>query len=416
MRRTAQGPVRLLLPFLVCLLAACHANYPALFDRDLISDDAMQNGICLVHGQLLVGPELTRVDDGDLCFKGNVILSLGPHGTVQIPDGAVQWDVHGATVLPGLVDTHVHVLVTEAPPWEFRLPDPEHNLEAWLWSGITTAFDMGGTPDDLQQLRQKIADREILGPQIFFCHEPISAPDGHPIPAITSILPWPIENLLATTVPVIENADEASEIVADADHLVHGVYREAISTAVIDAARDRSVTITYTAAPFDNTRLMSLGRYQPPVGATHLSDPELVAAVSGESGGRFGELPVLGDFSRGIASTQILEDNIRRLHEAGVVVLVGTDSPIAGVFPGLSFHEELRFLACAGIPADALVRRVTVLGARLLSNAPGFGILEVGARADVLVVNGDPMLNIEALQDIVHVFAAGIPLNRIVAE
>jgi imidazolonepropionase-like amidohydrolase len=123
---------------------------------------------------------------------------------------------------------------------------------------------------------------------------------------------------------------------------------------------------------------------------------------------------VLGDFSRSIASTEVLRDNVRRLHEAGIVILIGTDSPVAAVIPGFSFHEELAFLASAGIPAETLVRRATVGGAHLISDKPDFGSLVVGARADVLVVTGDPMLDIGALLEIEHLFAAGERVYRVV--
>jgi len=421
---------------------------------------------------VLAGTELTPREAVDVCFADGRIVSLGSRGAGERPASAREIDVRGKTVLPGLVDTHVHVLVTEAPPWAFRFPEPQHNLDAWLWSGVTTVFDMGGTSRELADWQARVASHEVMGPQIFFTLEPITAPGGHPIPAMKALLPWPVGSLLATTVPVVESRADAVDVVASlgefdveyvkiihdelppgaprlrvdrlevlideahaaglkamvhigsnrdaleaieagADHLVHGVYREAVSQELIAAARENGVSITYTVAAFDNTRRMAEGSYEPASIARCLSDPELVEAVSLSDGAQFAELDVLGDFSRGIASTEVLRDNVRRLHEAGVQVLVGTDSPIAAVFPGLSLHEELAFLASAGIPAETLVRRATVEGARLVRDDVDFGALEVGARADILVVDGDPLLDVAALREIVHVFAEGRQLERV---
>mgnify|MGYP003353471676 CR=1 FL=1 len=90
-------------------------------------------------------------------------------------------DVAGATVLPGLVDTHVHTTASEAPPWRVKLPDPGHNLEAWLYAGITTVFDMGGDTADVHKLQGEVesalgdadGSRRCLNPSGFECRHQV---------------------------------------------------------------------------------------------------------------------------------------------------------------------------------------------------------------------------------------------------
>ncbi len=443
--------------------AGCRASYPPLA-RVSPAPDA----VCLVGGRVLTGPALVPVDDATVCFAGGRLTVVQAGAPQTWPAGAARIDVGGHTVMPGLVDTHVHVTATDAPPWAFTAPDAAHNLEAWLHTGITTVYDMGGDPAELAELAAKTEAGTLPGPRIFFGHEPITAPGGHPIPAIKALLPWPLGALLAGQVPTLERAADAAALVrtmkergaghikiihdalppgaprldvdrlkalsraahdeglavfvhigsnqdglealaAGADHLAHGVYNAPISDELIAALVERKVGVTYTAAGFDNTRDMTQGRYAPDPAIAPTTDPAILAAVSGQAGAAFDEQEVLADFARTIADAKTLRDNVRRLHEAGVMVLPGTDSPIAAVFPGGSYLEELDLMHDAGMPADVLVHRATVDAAALKwrEGMPRFGELSEGARADVLVVEGDPLTDLSALRRRHMVFAQG---------
>jgi imidazolonepropionase-like amidohydrolase len=455
-----------------CLLwcVSCSADYPALVQLKA----APPSDTCLVHARVLAGETLEPQTDATLCFSTQQITYLGRDAPPGILQAANVVDVRGATVLPGLIDTHVHVSATDAPPWRFRRPDPEHNLQAWLWSGITTVFDLGGDPAALSKLAGATARGEIPGPQIFFGHEPITAVEGHPIPAIKALLPWPLGGLLARQVPTLAAPSEADALVermhqrgaeyikvihdslppgaprldrarlaalvdaahrrhlkvmvhigsnqdaldavhAGADHLAHGVYNQPIDDELVRLLSERHVTVTYTAAGFDNTRQMASGHYQPADWVRNTTDPTLVDAVTGALGKQFGEAAVLGEFAHTIVARDVLLQNIAKLHAASVVVLPGTDSPIAAVFPGASYLEELALLHEAGIPIPVLLQRATARAAQLIATpaAQRFGVLEVGARADVLVLERDPTTDLSALRDVVQVFSAGRPVTRL---
>lgn len=451
------------------LWAGCSAKYPTL-----LGEPQADRSVCLVHGRVLAGESLAPAEDADLCFADGRIVSLAAHAQAKLPPDALIIDVKGATVLPGLIDTHVHVIATEAPPWRMRRPDENHNLAAWLHAGVTTVFDMGGPPGQLHKLQGELENRTRVGPHLAHAHEPFTAPGGHPIPAIKALLPWPAGWLLARQVKTLATAEAAAALVksakgsgaqyikiihdalppgapqldptrlralveaahaeglkvfvhigsnrdaleavaAGADHLAHGVYREEVSDELVRQLREHRVSVTYTAAGFDNTRRMALGEYAPDSWAEATSDPELVAAVSGAAGSQFARTPVVGEFARGIASGELLRRNIGKLHAGGVTVLVGTDSPVAAVFPGGSFHEELAILHEAGIPAPTLLHRATVDAARLLSATPDFGALAIGMRADVLVVAGDPLRELSALRGIQHLFLSGREIPRLVS-
>jgi imidazolonepropionase-like amidohydrolase len=98
---------------------------------------------------------------------------------------------------------------------------------------------------------------------------------------------------------------------------------------------------------------------------------------------------------------------LARMHERGVTVALGTDTPFPHLFPGFSVHDELAMYVDVGIaPVDAL-RSATSVGARVLGLDNRVGKVAVGLQADLLVVSGDPLTNIDAIAHGVCTIRAG---------
>lgn len=109
---------------------------------------------------------------------------------------------------------------------------------------------------------------------------------------------------------------------------------------------------------------------------------------------------------------------VRALQAAGAPLLLGTDTPNPFVFPGFSIHGELRTLVEAGLsPFDAL-RAGTVNAAAFLGEAGVFGTVRVGARADLLLLEGNPLKDLTTLRAPVGVMVRGnwLPRHRLVAR
>ncbi len=103
---------------------------------------------------------------------------------------------------------------------------------------------------------------------------------------------------------------------------------------------------------------------------------------------------------------------VRLLHEAGANLLVGTDAPIEFLIPGYSIHDELANLELAGIPRADILRIATMAAAEFLGRANQFGVVKVGARADLLIVAEDPLANLEALREPQYVMMNGNLYSR----
>ena len=107
-----------------------------------------------------------------------------------------------------------------------------------------------------------------------------------------------------------------------------------------------------------------------------------------------------------------LGENLLALRRAGVPLLVGTDAGGPGMMHGAALHEELGSLVALGIPPGEVLQMATSRPARLLDPAGGTGVVEEGAWADLLLVDGDPTQEIEATRRIVAVFQHGRRLAR----
>ena len=98
----------------------------------------------------------------DVLVTGTKITSIGPSGTLTIPAGAQRIEAAGATLLPGLIDSHAHVANSSNPPWTGSLPDPERNLQGYLYCGVTTVFDPADLEPDAFERRDDVSAGRLL--------------------------------------------------------------------------------------------------------------------------------------------------------------------------------------------------------------------------------------------------------------
>ena len=104
---------------------------------------------------------------------------------------------------------------------------------------------------------------------------------------------------------------------------------------------------------------------------------------------------------------QNLRENVVALWKAGVPIFVGTDSGAPGVIPGSSLQRELVALATAGIPAIDVLKAATSAPADFLDPTRSYGRVAAGQRADLLLVRGDPTVDVGAVGSIISVFQGG---------
>jgi imidazolonepropionase-like amidohydrolase len=448
-------------------LGGCERR-PPLVTRDAHASRTF----CLRRVRVFDAPRAARLDGlRDVLVREGRIAAIAPAGMKV--SGVRDVDGDGATLLPGLVDLHVHSGASAAPPWKLGLPRPEENFEAFLFAGITTVLDLGNLTPDVFRMRERIRAGDVLAPHLYAVGPMFTAPGGHPVGLMRLALPWwtrwyviprftrqvaqPAQAREAVDALAVEHPDllkiavdriplDAPRLdhdvidaitsrghehglriiahvgrsvdVVDAvdggvDALAHVVYPEEISDEAVQAVARHHVPVIATISVFDSQERFVLTQ-PPPFGdlERQIAGPELLEAlrVVPASFDRTAIEPVVRTLVEGHEARR---HNVAKLRRAGVTVLAGSDAPNIGHFAGASLHIELRDLVESGLSPGEALRAATSDAARFLAgDGAEFGEIAPGKRADLLLVDGDPLDDIGAIGRIREVFLEGVRLER----
>jgi imidazolonepropionase-like amidohydrolase len=389
---------------------------------------------------------------GARVFDGTDALGVA---TVTVEDGLVtavepgerdgDVDGRGGTLLPGLIDAHVHLRGAG-------------NLGQALRHGVTTVLDMFSAPPQFTAvLRGRAARRTdeadlrsaglmagavdgwpavMLPPDPSGWHMPgLSAPgDAEQFVAErlregSDYLKVFVENPADVTRPVLAPETVAAVCAAASAHgmltVAHAPTRWAFRTA--RAAGVDVVTHLPLDGPLEEDLAglvvcptMTMMRALTDTASTDelLADPRLLAGLDTEvvAALRAGDRGGLPTSSATGASYEHAADNLRRLVEAGATILAGTDANdvpghAAAVVHGASMHLELELLVRGGLSPLEALRAATTAPATVFG-LPDRGRIAPGARADLLLVAGDPLADVTATRDVRAVWRAGIPVDR----
>lgn len=414
----------------------------------------------------------TVLADQDVVVTGTTIASLGASGSVAIPADAERIDGRGATLLPGLVDSHGHVANGSAPPWIGSLPDPERNLQAFLYCGVTTVLDPADLEPDAFDRRDAVAAGRLPGPTILASGPMLTAVGGHPIPVLEELAPWwirwyverhavrplasdddvrkAIDGLVAARADFVKMAIDA--VPSDAPRLGDALAASVVRTAhekglrvvahvgtLADAVEagnagvDAFMHMVYKE-PLDAAGAARIAAFGRPVVATMGvfesyalmgRQPRVATALERETAGAevlasFDTIPegavspaFQSYFDLLYATREAWRKSIRLMRAEGVTILAGSDAQ-SGVFPGAGLHREFALLVEGGMTPAEVIRAATWDAARFVDNSddPSFGRVAAGKRADLLLVDGDPTSDVAVLAKIRTVMKGGVPLDR----
>lgn len=313
-------------------------------------------------------------------------------------------DVDGLHLVPGLIDTHVHLGAREP-------------LETAARAGLTTLVDLGTHPDELVgRLR---AERGI--PSILSAGSAASAPGSTQI----SLMGFPAESGVEGPADAARyldwrlqhGADLLKIIIEDPASTDTPALDVPTLTALVAGARERgllSVAHAVTPAAFDRGLA---------AGADILTHVPMDAPLAGSTLERMRERGTLASptlvMMRAIAQARLGEgagaalgiaiENVRALHEAGIPLLVGTDAnetPFAPVPHGPSLHDEIALLGQAGVSVAEALHGATG-GAADALRLRDRGRTATGLRADLVLVGGDPLTDPDVLRTPQAVWIAG---------
>lgn len=402
---------------------------------------AAPDGRRLVHaGRLFDGTANAYRNDIDIVIDGARIVAVDDHA--EHPTDIQVIDASDQVVLAGLVDHHAH----------FQPHQGEWVGRAWLAFGVTTVVEPGGLPYESREHMESWASGQRPGPRLVFAGPQLdgSRRTFYFASHINSErrLRWELERGKRLGYGLLKTYTRlAPELQARAVTLGHelglpvtahaafrnlgfggqriehlrGSSRLSFSskqTSILNTYEDVDQILIQSGASLTPTVVVAGGFVDYALRHPEMADnPQYVALYTPAYRRGVASLNVLVGRNIGLVrhSLDNARASIKRLHDAGVQIVAGTDSPI---FPyGLALIVELANYVEAGLtPADAL-RTATVNAAAAMGAADQIGTIRPGTLADLVITNGDPLTDVTALMNLTGVMKNGryYPLDELLA-
>jgi imidazolonepropionase-like amidohydrolase len=321
-------------------------------------------------------------------------------------------DARGGAIMPGLIDSHVHV-ARDTFAGEPGTIEPG-GLMPWLSAGMTTLRDVGTPPGAFPQVKQ-VADGETAAhnaPRVVWAGPLVTAVGGYPFPVPR----------YASVGEAVASADEARQLVSSlADNgagviklgLEQGYYGNLgwpllpldVVQAITDTAHTHGLRVTAHVTSLDEVRLALDGGVDDLAHAPLEALPDgMIQEMLSRGTGMATTATVWGLAS---ASAQAAA-NAKRYAEAGGIVSVATDYGCCGQAAGLApYLQEMQFLQAAGMTPTQLIMAATRSGAIMSNVGRDVGTLETGKIADIIIIRGDPLSDLQALNNVSVVVQGG---------
>ncbi|RMH18029.1 MAG: Xaa-Pro dipeptidase [Acidobacteria bacterium] len=406
-------------------------------------------GLALVGGRLIDGYGGRPLENSVVLIEGERIAAIGQVGSLAVPEGTEVISTEGMSVLPGLWDMHVHLMIvghSDYDHWDRTYPPRFRDeimpaaAEQLLLAGVTSARDLGAPLEDILAIREKIARGDIPGPTLY-----VSGPfiQHRPYPG-TELFRWGVEGvedarakvrrLAEAGVDVIKLIDQDQMTVEEVQAVVDEAHAHGLPV-VAHSHRPEEIRRGIAAGVdcFEHTGLGTMPEYPADVFElmkgrantlfwTPTIAPLLLYEYTRDNPERIDDprwhLGLAADVVRDVrASLEHLErlpyyqlmpirrPTLRRkfaqLREAGIILLIGTDSGVP-----LNFHSDATWReietwvnAFGVAPMDA-IRAATYWPAVHMGVEADSGTVAEGKYADLIAVRGDVLRHVALLQDV----------------
>ena len=391
-------------------------------------------------------PDVTVEVEGDR----NTLVTPSP---VAGPTKGTLIDGRGKYLIPGMMDVHIHLAGWSGGRNADGTPTVDHKiaeaaLAGYIYDGFTTVLDVGNQPENSLYERARERAGQIQSPRIFATGNLITYPGSHgdsmairisdfekdkalldkhiaeqqpdivkltydeegwgarpmitlmPEPLLHQIIQYYNEHGIRTTVHVSNERRAIEAIYAGTDTLAHPVIQGPVSDSFVKLMAAKKTPFATTLTIGEN-----YGRL-----ADHpefLDEPDYVAAFSPAEIQKM-KTETRADYQKRVwtqwmkVMTPICLENVRKVVAAGGVAALGTDQS-----SGPAAHRELELLVKAGIPNLQVIKIATLNGAVFLGKADDLGSVQEGKLADLVLLNADPVADIDATKNIALVMKGG---------
>ncbi len=436
-------------------------------------------GVIALQGATIFDGNGHRLENSTILVRDGKIEAIGD-ASLHIPRDAEVADLQGKYITPGLVDAHVHFAQTgfvDGRPDALDIRDsidfqelqarlqthPEPYFEAYLRSGVTAVYDVGGFVWSIGF--QKSAEKDTEAP-----HVAAAGPLLSPVPqkelesfntpsqkqllelaspefgrksvtlnsdlGSTGIKIWQInlqdpafmESLKAVAE---ETREQGNKLIVHATNLDQAKKALELGAKVlVHSVEDKEVDVQFLAWAkqadiiYIPTLVVLRGYYNVYKavldGGFEIRDPHEVvdahtrALLEGaqafaalvDTASLRQRLPRIEQYIRYTDSIMAL--NLMKVHKSGIRIAAGTDAGNPGTLHGISIFDELEAMQRAGIPPSDLLVMATRNGAAAMERSGDLGTLEPGKQADLIIMEKDPSKDIGNLRSLTHVMRAGV--------
>jgi imidazolonepropionase-like amidohydrolase len=416
--------------------------------------------VVLEGARLIDGTGQPPLENSALVIDGGVIRAVGPKGSLSYPSGAKVIDLRGKTIMPALINLHGHLGLTRDGLSQSGANYTEENirrqLEKYLAYGVGAVLSLGSDQDLIYKLRDAQRAGALGGARLYTAGRGFGVPGGYP-PALANaadryrpqtpqqaraqvrelaarhpdfVKIWVDDDFgrLPKMQPEIYRAiiDEAHRhkrrviahvfYLADAQALVeagidglgHSVRDRPVDSKLIEGMKERGVFYVPTLVRDESTFVFGLEN-----GPTWQDDPffrqglDPVARATLLSPAFRQKARSNPDLPKFQAALAMAQENLKAMLKGGVKVAFGTDSGPPLRFQGYFEHRELQLMVEAGLTPAQAITCATRNAAEALGAGATLGTLEPGKRADVLVLDANPLEDIHNTEKLSAVWQGG---------
>ena len=380
------------------------------------------DAVVFTGARVIVG-DGSVIESGAFVVEEDRLVAVGDASTLELPAGAAQVDLSGHTVMPAIIDTHVHLRTTSRD-------ELVEDLQRKAYYGVAAVMSLGrGTGDLPFQIRDEVIPNAALYRTV---GRGITAPE----PGRTEVPYWvstPAEARAAVQELAPQSLDVIKIWVDDRNGQFDKLTPELYS-AVIDEAHQRDLRVTahvYTLEDAKGLLRSGLDAFAHGIRDMDIDDevvelfqerPQIFLAPNLPNPGRPTDLSWL----TGTIPPDQLEDmqarsvdnigaqqrfgiqarNLARLHAAGTTIILGTDGGA-----GWSPHAEMEDMVRAGMPPADVIVAATGNSAAFME-LDNLGTLEAGKSADFIILEANPIEDITNTRQIVDVYLRGVAVER----
>jgi imidazolonepropionase-like amidohydrolase len=417
------------------------------------SDTQIQYAI--VGGMLLDGYEAPPVHNSVVLVNGNRIIAVGPASQIKVPEGIPVIDARGKTVMPGMIDLHIHLdLIGHGEYDDYykflggtkRLPDvmpiaAKHMMRA----GVTTGVDLG-SPFDILPIREQIRAGKIPGPRLIISGPWITRIKLDGVPNSYQIVINSPEEAATRTLELIDQGsdviktwlgltlEDMKAIVKAAHSRGVKVHSHLYKVAAIEKALEAGVDVFQHVGsgkmpPYPDDLVRRISEARIPVVQTishriwvypateqnpgRLNTPELEADmpadIYAELQRSFKNFRALSYFRHTPDEIRYSKINARQFIDANAYMGVGTDAASPMNFHTEAMWREMSALVDSGMTPARAITAATKTGAEIIGKGADLGTIEAGKLADIIIINGDPLFDINALDHVTVTIKNGVP-------